>query len=62
MKLPSVLRASALVAAMSLSGVAGASSLVVNGSFEDPGVSAGTWTVFDSLPGWSSTSRATRAR
>jgi hypothetical protein len=27
-------------------------NLLVNGSFEDPGVYAGTWTIYDSIPGW----------
>lgn len=54
MKYPSVLRASALAAVLAASGAAHAAPLVVNGSFEDPGVSSGTWNVFSSLPGWSS--------
>jgi len=40
---------------LSISGMASASSLVVNGSFEDPTQSSGSWAVYSAITGWSST-------
>ncbi len=40
---------------LSLSTLASASSLVTNGSFENPGVSSGSYTTLASIPGWTST-------
>jgi hypothetical protein len=30
-------------------------NVIVNGSFEDPAIDPGTWSVYDSLPGWTAT-------
>lgn len=55
MKILSVLRTSAVAAVVGISGLANAATLVTNGSFEDPGVNSGSWTIFNSLPGWTAT-------
>jgi hypothetical protein len=37
------------------SGMASASNLLLNGSFEDPSQREGTWQVYSSIPGWTAT-------
>jgi hypothetical protein len=32
-----------------------ADAIIVNGSFEDPAIDPGSWSLFDSIPGWTST-------
>ena len=41
--------------AFSLADAGHAASLLVNGSFEDPAVAPGTWAVFGTIPGWTTT-------
>ncbi|MFT7234600.1 MAG: hypothetical protein ACI9QV_000162 [Methylophagaceae bacterium] len=41
-----------LAAALLLSAQAQAANIVINGSFEDPDIATGTWTVLNSIPGW----------
>jgi hypothetical protein len=48
------MRALATAALLSLPLLANA-NLLVNGSFEDPGVNPGTWTIYGSVPGWTVT-------
>lgn len=43
------------VSLLALAGVANASSLVVNGSFESPDQPSGSWNIYSSIPGWTST-------
>lgn len=43
------------VSLMALAGFANASSLVVNGSFENPDQPSGTWGTYPSILGWTST-------
>lgn len=40
-----------LLAAISVSGIR-AANIVVNGSFEDPAIPTGTYSLFNSIPGW----------
>jgi Protein of unknown function (DUF642) len=43
------------VSLIALAGMANASSLIVNGSFESPDRPSGTWGTYSSIPGWTST-------
>lgn len=39
-----------------------AANLIVNGSFENPDIAAGSWSVYDSIPGWSTTGTGVEIR
>lgn len=55
MRIRTFARAASLALALTAGAGAQAASLVVNGSFEDPGVSNGSWSTFNNITGWSST-------
>lgn len=55
MKFMPALRTTAVAAVLGASGLANAATLVTNGSFEDAGISSGSWAILDSIPGWSGT-------
>ena len=40
---------------LAASGIASASNLLINGSFENPAQAEGTWKVYASIPGWTTT-------
>lgn len=42
------------VAALALAPIAAQANLLVNGSFEQPNVAPGSWSIFGGIPGWSS--------
>lgn len=39
-----------------------AGELIVNGSFEDPGVNAGTWSILKNMPGWTASGSGIEVR
>lgn len=43
------------VSLIAMAGFANASSLIVNGSFESPDQPTGSWGIYSSIPGWTST-------
>lgn len=47
----------AAILSITMSAAASASNLVINGSFEDPGLTSGSWTTYNvgELPGWAPT-------
>lgn len=47
-----------VAASLALSLPAAASTIVINGGFEDPALGTNTWAVYSSIPGWKSTSGA----
>lgn len=55
MRIRTFARVAGLALALTAGAGAQAASLVVNGSFEDPGVNNGSWSIFNNITGWSST-------
>jgi hypothetical protein len=55
MRIRTFARVAGLALALTAGAGAQAASLVVNGSFEAPGVNNGSWSIFNSITGWSST-------
>jgi len=50
------LRLSLAAAALTLAPLAAQANLIVNGGFESPALSVGSWNVYQSIPGWTKTS------